>query len=143
MIRRPFVLPLVAVAVFGQNVMTRQPIISAKSGIIQYLEGDVFLNGRLLETKIGKFEDMKDGSTLKTTEGRAEVLLTPGSFLRIAESSSVKMHDARLSIFRAPSIGRSKALLQLEICAARQFRPALHAFRIFRHPHLHREWPRH
>ena len=100
MTRLLLVSSLAAVAAFGQNVMTRQPIISAKSGVIQYLEGDVFLNDRLLETKIGKFEDMKDGSILRTTEGRAEVLLTPGSFLRIAESSSIKMHDARLASTR-------------------------------------------
>ncbi len=96
MIRLLLVSSLAATAALAQGVITRQPIVSAKSGVIQYLEGDVFLNDRLLETKIGKFEEMKDGSVLRTTEGRAEVLLTPGSFLRMAESSSVKMFDARL-----------------------------------------------
>ena len=91
---------LVVVSVFGQSMATRQPIISAKSGTIQYLEGDVFLNDQLLETKIGKFETMKDGSFLRTTEGRAEVLLTPGTFLYVGESSSVKMHDSRLASTR-------------------------------------------
>jgi hypothetical protein len=100
MIRLLLVSSLAATAALAQGVITRQPIISAKSGVIQYLEGDVFLNDRLLETKIGKFEEMKDGTVLRTTEGRAEVLLTPGSFLRMAEASSVKMYDARLASTR-------------------------------------------
>jgi len=87
---------LAASAVFAQTSVTRQPIISAKSGVIQYLEGDVFLNDKMLDTKIGKFSEMKDGSILRTTEGRAEVLLTPGSFLRMKEATSIKMYDSRL-----------------------------------------------
>ena len=115
MTRLLLVSSLAAIAAFGQGLATRQPIISAKSGVIQYLEGDVFLNDRLLETKIGKFEDMKDGQILRTTEGRAEVLLTPGTFLYIGESSSVKMFDARLSSTRMEVLSGSVIVQVSEI----------------------------
>jgi len=106
---------LVAISAYAQGIATRQPIISAKSGVIQYLEGDVFLNDRLLETKIGKFEDMKDGQVLRTTEGRAEVLLTPGTFLYVGENSSVKMHDARLASTRMEVLSGSVIVQVSEI----------------------------
>jgi FecR protein len=115
MTRLLLVSSLAAIAAFGQGLTTRQPIISAKSGVIQYLEGDVFLNDRLLETKIGKFEEMKDGQILRTTEGRAEVLLTPGTFLYVGESSSVKMHDARLSSTRMEVLSGSVIVQVSEI----------------------------
>ena len=83
--------------------------------MIQYLEGDVFLNDRVLDTKIGKFEEMKDGAILRTAEGRAEVLLTPGSFLRIAESSSIKMFDARLASTRMEVLSGSVIVQVSEI----------------------------
>jgi hypothetical protein len=115
MTRLLFASSLVVVSAFGQGLATRQPIISAKSGMIQYLEGDVFLNDRLLETKIGKFEEMKDGSVLRTTEGRAEVLLTPGTFLYVGEGSSVKMHDARLASTRMEVLSGSVVVQVSEI----------------------------
>ncbi len=115
MTRLLFASSLVVVSAFGQGMATRQPIISAKSGMIQYLEGDVFLNDQLLDTKIGKFADMKDGAVLRTTEGRAEVLLTPGTFLYVGESSSVKMHDARLASTRMEVLSGSVVVQVSEI----------------------------
>jgi hypothetical protein len=47
--------------------------------------------------KFGHFPEIKPNEVLKTTEGRAEVLLAPGSFLRLAENTSIKMTSNRLS----------------------------------------------
>ena len=73
-----------------------QVAISARSGMVHYSEGDVSIAGQALDTKFGHFPDVKEGQVLKTTEGRAEILLTPGVFLRVSENSSVKMISSRL-----------------------------------------------
>src|SRR3954454_8190152 len=70
---------------YGQNV------ISAKSGLIHYTEGKVFLADAAVTQKVGEYPDMKAGQHLRTEEGRAEVLLTPGVFLRLAEDSEIAM----------------------------------------------------
>jgi len=64
--------------------------------MVHYSEGDVTVAGEPLDTKFGHFTDVKEGQVLKTVEGRAEILLTPGVFLRVAENSSVKMISSRL-----------------------------------------------
>lgn len=86
------VLGIAGSVVYGQNV------ISARSGLVHYVEGDVFIGDKALEGKTTLYDDVvKEGEVLRTEEGRAEVLLTPGVFLRLAENSSFKMWSSRLS----------------------------------------------
>lgn len=40
---------------------------------------------------------MREGSTLRTQVGKAEVLLTPGVFLRLGDNSAIRMEDADLT----------------------------------------------
>src|SRR6266446_3754532 len=68
-----------------------QSVISARSGVIHYIEGDVAIDGASIHPKFAEFLELKSGQVLATQEGRAEVLLTPGVFLRLAENSSVRM----------------------------------------------------
>jgi hypothetical protein len=79
--------------------MWAQAVISAHSGVIQLTEGTVELDGAPLQSpaKLGEFQDVKNGQTLATKDGDAEVLLTPGVFLRLAENSSFKMVSNNLS----------------------------------------------
>lgn len=77
-------------------VASAQQVISAKSGIIHYLEGRVFLNDQLIESKIGEFPDVKENQQVRTEQGRVEILLTPGVFLRLGENSAVRMITNRL-----------------------------------------------
>jgi hypothetical protein len=77
-------------------VASAQTMISAKSGVIHYAEGRVYVGDQLVETKFGSFPDIKENVQLRTEEGRAEVLLTPGVFLRVGENSSFRMVTNRL-----------------------------------------------
>jgi hypothetical protein len=74
-----------------------QSMISAKSGLIHYVEGRVLLDGKPAEVKFGVFPHMRDSSELRTEEGRAEVLLTPGAFLRVRENSSFRLVSSQLA----------------------------------------------
>lgn len=74
-----------------------QLVISTRSGIIHFFEGAVYLGDQPLESHPGKFSSVPKGAELRTAEGRAEVLLTPGVFLRIGERSAIRMVENELS----------------------------------------------
>lgn len=80
-----------AVSTWGQSA------ISAHSGMIHYVEGRVLLDGHPVDPKFGEFPEVKNDQVLQTEEGRAEVLLTPGVFLRLSENSSFRMLSNRIS----------------------------------------------
>jgi hypothetical protein len=77
-------------------VCSAQSVTSARSGLLHYFEGNVAIDGNTLESKVGKFTEIKENSILKTTQGRAEILLTPGVSLRVGENTEIKMLDNRL-----------------------------------------------
>jgi hypothetical protein len=68
-----------------------QAVISTRSGVVHYFEGAVSLNGQPLESRLGRFSSMPEGAELRTAEGRAEVLLTPGVILRLDRNSAIGM----------------------------------------------------
>jgi|YNPNPStandDraft_1061719.scaffolds.fasta_scaffold03164_7 hypothetical protein len=74
-----------------------QEAISAKSGLIHYVDGRVLLDGQPVEPKFGRFPQMKEGSLLRTQAGRAELLLSPGVFLRMGENGELRLVSDRLS----------------------------------------------
>jgi hypothetical protein len=74
-----------------------QAVVSAHSGIVNFSEGSVFLDDQALNQQFGTFPAIREGGTLRTGQGRAEVLLTPGVFLRIDHNSSVRLVSNALS----------------------------------------------
>lgn len=73
-----------------------QPVISAKSGVVSYVVGRVLVGDEEVKPSETKLAEVKENAILRTEEGRAEVLLTLGSILRIGDSSSFKMLTNRL-----------------------------------------------
>ena len=61
-------------------------------GIVNCVEGHVTLDGQAL-TMDGSQTAVPVGHEMQTENGRAEILLTPGIFLRVAENSAVKMEE--------------------------------------------------
>jgi hypothetical protein len=74
-----------------------QSVISTRSGVVHYFEGAVYLDGQPLQTHLGRFAHMAAGADLRTADGNAEVLLTPGVFLRMGEHSEIRMVSNALS----------------------------------------------
>ena len=68
-----------------------QSVISTHSGVIYFSEGAVYVGDQPLERYPGKFPNVPQGAELRTADGRAEVLLTPGVFLRMGERSAIRM----------------------------------------------------
>jgi hypothetical protein len=79
----------------GAGVAPAQQMISAKAGLINVVEGQAIVDGKPLVPKPSEFTQLKPGSLLETGEGRSEVLLSPGSYLRLSENSAIRMTSDR------------------------------------------------
>ncbi len=91
---------------------TAQTAISARSGMIHFLEGRVLLDGQPVDSKFGQFPEVKEGLSLETEAGRAEVLLSPGVFLRMGENSAFRMVSSRLIDTRVEVV-RGSAMVEV------------------------------
>lgn len=94
-----------------------QQVISAQAGTIHYIEGAVYSDGQQLHRKATQFPTLAAGQELRTEDGRAEVLLTPGSYLRLADHSAIRMVsnrlvDARVEVVRGSVLVECDELLK-------------------------------
>lgn len=87
-----------------------QSVVSTHSGLIYFFVGSVYLGDEHLEQKFGRFPDVGEGRELRTALGRAEVLLTPGVFLRLDENSSIRMLSTIFSDTRVELLSGSAIL---------------------------------
>lgn len=69
----------------------------AQPGDINYVEGQAAIDGQQLNSKSAGSTQLQAGQTLNTQSGKVEVLLTPGVFLRVDDSSSIKMVNPGLA----------------------------------------------
>lgn len=98
------VVTLLAPPAFGQSV------ISTHSGIVHFFQGAVFVNDQPLESHPGRFSSIPQGGELRTAEGRAEVLLTPGCIVRIGERSTIRLVANALSNTRVELLAGSATI---------------------------------
>jgi hypothetical protein len=61
------------------------------------VEGKVSVNSQSLDSKSIGSETLEPGQSITTESGKAEVLLTPGVFLRVGSNSSVKLVSPNLT----------------------------------------------
>ena len=62
-----------------------------RPGTVNYVEGAATLNGQpVTDSNVGT-TDLNPGDEFSTQQGKAEILLTPGVFLRLDDNSIVKM----------------------------------------------------
>ncbi|MGP8260386.1 MAG: hypothetical protein ACLQM6_10590 [Acidobacteriaceae bacterium] len=70
---------------FAQNTNNARP------GTINYVEGQATVNGQTLTSQSAGNAEIAQGQTVATNNGKVEMLLTPGVFLRLGENSAVTM----------------------------------------------------
>ncbi|HKE26975.1 MAG TPA: hypothetical protein VKB88_31695 [Bryobacteraceae bacterium] len=109
---KPAWLPILSAAAMALTSLpaTAQMVVSAKSGVINFTEGTVLLNGQTVESSVTKYPEIKENGVLSTEAGRAEVLLTPGTILRMGENAGLKMITNRLIDTRVELRGGSAAV---------------------------------
>jgi len=69
---------------------------AARPGTVNYVEGQAATGGQSLDAKSAGVE-IGEGNSVTTLNGKIEVLLTPGVFLRLGENTSVRLIAARLT----------------------------------------------
>jgi FecR protein len=84
-----------------------QSVVSAHSGVVHYVEGTAYAGTERVDPKFGQFPEIKQDQEFRTEEGRAEILLTPGVFLRVAENSSIRMVSNKLTDTRVEVLSGS------------------------------------
>jgi FecR protein len=70
---------------------------TALPGTLNYVEGQAAIGGQNLDAQSIGSTELQPGQTLTTESGKAEVLLTPGVFLRVGDNSSVRMISPSLT----------------------------------------------
>lgn len=80
----------------GSHAAWAQYVVSAQAGTIHYIRGQVSVDGQPVPRTPLKFPMLQQGQVLRTGNGRAEVLLGPGVFLRLGEHGALRMLDTRL-----------------------------------------------
>src|ERR1700722_7230149 len=94
---RVCVLSALAAVIVAAVPAGAQSVVSTHSGVIYFFEGAVYLGDQRLEPHLGKFQSVPQGADLRTADGRAEVLLTPGVFLRMGDRSTIRMVATQLA----------------------------------------------
>jgi len=84
-------LATLSASAFGQNANQARP------GTLNYIEGQASIEGRQLSPKSVGNTELQTGQTLSTANGKAEILLTPGVFLRLGSDSTVEMVSPNLT----------------------------------------------
>lgn len=87
------ILLTLAVLLFTPNMLHAQDVISAKAGLVNFVEGTVRQKG-VENLKLKGV--IKSGEEVVTENGKLEVLLTPGSYLRVGANSTFKFEDTSL-----------------------------------------------
>jgi len=97
-----FIYITISAPVWGQTLQSQSPNTQAPGtpsdnmrpghpGDINYIEGQVTVDGQPLNSNSVGTAGLDRGQTLTTQSGKAEILLTPGVFLRAGDNTAVKM----------------------------------------------------
>jgi FecR protein len=88
-----FLAAILVVPALGANSDTH----SALPGTVNYVEGQASIGNGMLDAQSVGSAELQTGQTLTTGNGKAEILLTPGVFLRLGANSSVRMVSPNLT----------------------------------------------
>ncbi len=84
-----------------------------RPGTVNYIEGQVSLDGQQLDPSAIGSAEMRTGQVISTGQGKAEVLLTPGVFLRLGDQSAVRMDSPALTDTRV-AVMQGKAMIEVD-----------------------------
>jgi hypothetical protein len=70
---------------------------AAVPGTVNYVEGQASIADQTVDAKSIGTVELQAGQSLTTNDGKVEILLTPGVFLRVGANSSVKMMSSSIT----------------------------------------------
>ncbi len=87
--------------------------VPAHPGMLNYVEGQASIDGQTVTSKSVGSADVQTGQVLETGKGKAEILLTPGVFLRLGNNSAARM-DADGLTHTSVSLLRGEAMVEAD-----------------------------
>jgi hypothetical protein len=85
----------------------------ARPGTVNYVEGSASLAGQVITDHSVGSAELEPGQVLSTQQGKAEILLTPGVFLRLDDDSAVKMVSPNLT-YTAVDLEQGRAMVEVD-----------------------------
>jgi len=82
-------------AIFCTPIWAAPPV--AQPGALNYVEGQVSIGNQPVTSRAVGSAILNTGDVLSTGNGRAELLLTPGVFMRLGKNSAVRMESPELT----------------------------------------------
>lgn len=82
-------------------------------GTVNYVEGSVSIDGAALSTNQNGHTALQRNQTLATGAGKAEILLSPGAFLRVGDNSEIRMIAPEL-VSPQVEVVRGTAMLEVD-----------------------------
>src|ERR1700682_4068867 len=77
-------------------LLSAQTVRTALPGTVNYVEGQVSIDGKTLNAKQDGNSVLEANQTLSTGNGKAEMLLSPGVFVRTGNDSEIRMVSPEL-----------------------------------------------
>lgn len=104
---------LFAPAMFALDTQNPAPPSTAVPGALNYIEGAATIDGQFLAANSVGSVTLQPGQEIATTQGRVEILLTPGVFLRLDNNSAAKLVSPEL-LNTVVNIDRGKAAVEVD-----------------------------
>lgn len=105
------------------SVAGEKYVISARAGGVNYVSGDVKINRSGRSSSLNEGDEIETGELLSTgASSRAEILLNPGSYMRVDANSSVELAETSLDDLKV-KIHAGSAIF--EVFASNKFRVAV------------------
>ncbi len=105
-----FLAAVLSVPAWGANTDNRH---AAMPGTLNYVEGQVSMGDQPVDAQSVGSADLQAGQVLETGNGKAEILLTPGVYLRLGSDSSVKMISSNLTNTQV-AVTQGEAMLEVD-----------------------------
>ncbi len=68
-----------------------QMVLSARAGLVHYTIGEVHVDGVAIKPSVTELTQLDEGQSLRTHNGRAELLLSPEGFFRTGHQTEVRL----------------------------------------------------
>jgi len=105
-----FLAALLTLPMWGETNENRH---TAMPGTLNYVEGQASIGDQTLDAHAVGNADLQDGQVLETGNGKAEILLTPGVYLRVGSNSSVKMVSNSLTNTEV-TVNQGEAMVEVD-----------------------------
>src|SRR5579885_3112563 len=86
---------------------------TAVPGTLNYVEGQASIENQTLDSKDVGNASLQNGEVLQTGNGKAEILLTPGVYLRVGSNSEVKM-DSNSLLNTEVTVDQGEAMVEVD-----------------------------